>query len=137
MFILRKAGFMLHLRPHHNHYIISVEVSSIKIPTQANSSFVTVDSGKTTNLSCVVERALPAATLLWYTDNKTPNDLNDDIQIPAYQFVFQENIDKTFITTSKLTYIGKAEDNGINIYCRANNGSVVSNKQLLNVKCKF
>lgn len=106
----------------------------------ANGTSLMIDEGLSFELECIVARALPAADILWYKDNKTPSNIYDDISILATNTGITNNTDRTYSTTSKLRYIATSLDNGMRIYCgnKGTAGVVMSaQKPLLDIKCKF
>lgn len=113
-----------------------VPVSSVTITAGDNNAFV-IDEKQSKDIECVVSRALPAATILWY---KEPTNFIDNIRVLETTQNITMNPDGTYRTTNQLTYLAKREDNAMRIFCVANSsdGLVKSaSTPSLDIKCEF
>lgn len=91
-----------------------------------------LDEGKLMNLTCKTNHCNPRASINWYkgfqriTSGITNSYHNDSNSLE--------------MTTSVLEYSGLANDNGLQVYCTANNflnNTEVSSNITLDVKCKL
>ncbi|XP_052764409.1 uncharacterized protein LOC128206151 isoform X2 [Mya arenaria] len=101
--------------------LVPVKLVNIEQPTVdtlriiENSSYTFV---------CMVMRSLPAASVLWYHDNKTPGLPADDVTLTSRALVTTEeilNADSTFKTTSCMDFQIFRSYHGVNLYCSASN----------------
>lgn len=96
---------------------LDVRITSIQRPFSA---------GRKIQLSCESSGARPRAQLTWWIDNK---------RIQSGKETFSDNL-----TSSSLTFLPKAEDNGKILSCRAQNpalsNSAIEDGWTLTVYCK-
>jgi hypothetical protein len=110
--------------------------------TQPTTDVVTVQENVSAIFVCVTSAGLPAATVDWFKDSRTPTDSRDDVNISAFSSsVTTSTSDNLNISTSRLVYSPSRADRGIMVYCIAHNGGPSSveslRRPLLNIQCEY
>lgn len=118
---------------------MSVPALPVLLNTTSNKDVV-LDENQSSDIGCFVSRAYPAAVISWYKNNRTQDNLHDDIRVLETKSVVVKNSDDTYKTTSYYSYIAQREDNEMRIYCAVNNTGELTLSvptSPLDIKCEF
>ncbi|WAR04248.1 hypothetical protein MAR_019617 [Mya arenaria] len=90
---------------------------------------------------CVSE-GLPAPTIRWFMDNKTPNNTDDDVELKLNSSSIiretKQNADNTYRVKSQLDFTIDRKFDGMEIYCTTNNTARVlisTRRPVIRVQC--
>ncbi|XP_052803925.1 uncharacterized protein LOC128234023 [Mya arenaria] len=102
---------------------VLVEVSAVQLtkPTEIE----VIETEKSRVLFECVSDGLPAPTIRWFMDNKTPNNTDDDeeLELNSSSIIREivQNADNTYRVKSQLDFTIDRKYDGMEIYCSANN----------------
>ncbi|XP_053373002.1 nephrin-like, partial [Mercenaria mercenaria] len=111
---------------------VQVPIQNVTM-TSPTGSVVTVQENIETVFVCRTSGGLPAATVRWFRDQTTSN-ITDDVEITTYATTsISKTNDNLLYVTSVLRYAPQKYENGMKIYCAANNSAetLLSTKQVL------
>ncbi|XP_052818775.1 hemicentin-1-like [Mya arenaria] len=100
--------------------VITIGISSVSVVSPVGGS-VSVVQNTSRQFQCETSTGNPRATVEWYKDNGTPDDRTDDSQISTGSTTESQTSGKLLLTVGKLTMTVQSSDQGVGVYCRANN----------------
>ncbi|XP_052803918.1 uncharacterized protein LOC128234018 [Mya arenaria] len=104
---------------------LQVEVSAVQLTKPTETEVIETEYSRVL-FECVSE-GLPAPTIRWFMDNKTPNNSDDDVEQNSTNInnVTEQNADNTYHVKSQLHLTIDRKFDGLNVYCTANNTAQV------------
>lgn len=108
----------------------------MKVPLEND---VTVKENTEVTFECTTAEGLPAATVRWYKMQETSSNNNDTAIVNNITVTRNNTSDGLVSVKSTLRFSPTKADNGIKIYCAANNSVYIvisARKPLLNVQCE-
>ncbi|WAR06236.1 hypothetical protein MAR_021605, partial [Mya arenaria] len=100
--------------------VVTIGITSVSMVFPA-VDFVSVIKNTAREFRCETSAGNPQATVEWYKDHGTPGRA-DDIEITSGKETYSRGSGSLIVTSGKLTLTVQGNDDGVGVYCRAENG---------------